>query len=1137
MRNNTNKRLFAFIISGVLLATILIGGLIVALSTLGNGGAPIVQANIKSRSYVQEGETLQLSFEAVSASKITKEVEASEVTWQALNNYATVNNNGVLTAVEYNGSDTFAKVKATYQGVSTVKDIRVTSAHSNRSGEMDGPSSLKVGETYLYKAIFDESFGTPELFWTVENGNAIKVEEGFVTAITPGEATLVARISETNELASLKITVYGEGEVSDVVLEKQYNIATGNTITIEPTIEPSGLTNVNLSWKILTPGDIIKINKIDGTKVEVTGLNEGAAILQVSVGNITKTVDVFVADVPATALKILGKTETTVGEIIKLSVQVTPSNAQQVAHWVYVSDAAEGVATWGTDEEATTPPSGTGETDSMYATMYIKAVKEGNVTFGVRVGEIIDRITISVSKRLDAESIVINQGAELEVIGGQIFELDASILPASAKQKVRWMTSDWTIVQLANGEDDITDKGDKIKLRAVGNFGETATITATPFEEDHFIYEGAPATIKITIGKGNVADIVKIDAQRDIVVAKNGVAQIDVKAYDKDGNVLNANGAIKFESAMPKFFRVGPEFGAVYGLQATNNDLDASDDDTWGVNDDNKVQIVVSGNEKIRFWTRVIVLDTPDARAITVDTKSQVRAGVETAINPTFYSDDEATVVDNKVVADIDVAGDANNNNLKLIQNKDKDGNVSIKIETQGAYTITASGVQYTFDVTHTNSDVARILEEASMANGGKINIPADYYAPSTVTRQHTVTVLPAPLANDIEKVTPSIDKIDIQAGVSIGLEVKALVKNTDGSVDEEMTNAAKNTEIVWSTNDRSIVNFGQSNTDQNGIADGTTPKIDVYAGDIEGNAIITAALAHDSTKKVQFIIVNTKAQSEVKSLIIVTKKDYDEYYNEANSSTPTQGYVPENSKGVEIGIDGTLQLYAIGFSSDVPTVGDHTKDNKFEWISHDESFATVNDNGVVTTKQAGDVHISAIAVNKVYSKELEITVKNTNALVQEFKDRFAKEYDANNAVEGLFDANGKFTFNDNVDQAKAYFDAMIIASLIDLKKLDISAEQVTIGTTDFNLTDLIKELNAGTINSSDYNGIFAAIKNISVNYFDLIARAIISKLESDVDALNPLVELLEQTGGSITTNQNQKTLINHMLEVISNIA
>ena len=89
------------------------------------------------------------------------------------------------------------------------------------------------------------------ILWISSNSAVASVEEGVVTAIAPGTATITAETEDGAKTATCKVTVVAKVyPVTGVSLDKtSVSLTEGETITLTATINPENATNKNVSWK------------------------------------------------------------------------------------------------------------------------------------------------------------------------------------------------------------------------------------------------------------------------------------------------------------------------------------------------------------------------------------------------------------------------------------------------------------------------------------------------------------------------------------------------------------------------------------------------------------------------------------------------------------------------------------------------------------------------------------------------------------------------------------------------------------------------------------------------------------------------------------------------------------------------
>ena len=161
-------------------------------------------------------------------------------------------------------------------------------------------TSLEVGQTETLTATIAPSNATNQnMSWTSNNTSVATVDQnGVVTAVSAGQATITVTTADGNKTAICTVTVTAPSTdpvaVTGVTLNKtSTSIKVGATETLTATIEPSNATNKGLSWTSSAPA-IASVN--NGV---VTGVAEGNATITVTTTDGNKTATCTVTVTPA----------------------------------------------------------------------------------------------------------------------------------------------------------------------------------------------------------------------------------------------------------------------------------------------------------------------------------------------------------------------------------------------------------------------------------------------------------------------------------------------------------------------------------------------------------------------------------------------------------------------------------------------------------------------------------------------------------------------------------------------------------------------------------------------------------------------------------------------------------------------
>ena len=185
--------------------------------------------------------------------------------------------------------------------------------------------SLVKGATATLTATVVPSDATNQkVMWRSNNTSIAKVENGIVTAVSAGNATITVTTEDGNHTATCEVTV--TVSATGVTLSQtELSLVKGATATLTATVVPSDATNQKVTW---SSNNTSVATVENGT---VTAVSGGNATITVTTedGNHTATCEVVVtAPVPAASVT-LSQTELILrkGATAKLAATVLPTDA------------------------------------------------------------------------------------------------------------------------------------------------------------------------------------------------------------------------------------------------------------------------------------------------------------------------------------------------------------------------------------------------------------------------------------------------------------------------------------------------------------------------------------------------------------------------------------------------------------------------------------------------------------------------------------------------------------------------------------------------------------------------------------------------------------------------------------------
>jgi uncharacterized protein YjdB len=240
--------------------------------TSGQDGTPVTSVSLNKNTLALEtGE-----YETLTATVLPENATNKEVTWTSSNtNVATVSG-GTVTAVGAGSATITVKTKSGSKTATcsvTVTDhvYPVTGVSLNAStGTVDAGGTLTLTET-----ITPSNATNKGVSWSSSNEEVATVDNGVVTGVKAGQASITVTTDDGNFQASCLVTVNNVA-VTGVSLNKtEATIGINGKVTLTPTIEPSNATVKEVTWSSSNESIATVDNGV------VTGVVEGDATITV----------------------------------------------------------------------------------------------------------------------------------------------------------------------------------------------------------------------------------------------------------------------------------------------------------------------------------------------------------------------------------------------------------------------------------------------------------------------------------------------------------------------------------------------------------------------------------------------------------------------------------------------------------------------------------------------------------------------------------------------------------------------------------------------------------------------------------------------------------------------------------------
>ena len=252
------------------------------------------------------------------------------------------------------------------------------------SGVSLSVTSLKLtegGEDALVAVVEPENATNQKLIWTTSDASIVTVDEnGNVKALKAGTVTVTVTTEDGSYTATCEITVEKKQEeegkkevaVTGVKISGATTVTVGSSIRLTATVSPSNATNKSVTWSSSNKAvaTVDRYGNVKGIKagtvtITVRTSNGRTASYKVTV-KAKQTSNTKPGTVKVTSVKISGAKDLTVGQSLKLTATVSPSNASNKK------------VTWKSSNPSVATVDGNGN---------VKAVSAGTVTITVTTAD------------------------------------------------------------------------------------------------------------------------------------------------------------------------------------------------------------------------------------------------------------------------------------------------------------------------------------------------------------------------------------------------------------------------------------------------------------------------------------------------------------------------------------------------------------------------------------------------------------------------------------------------------------------------------------------------------------------------------------------------------------------------------
>lgn len=290
-------------------------------------------------------ETLRLiegAAESLVATISPGNAENRTVTWKSSDEEAViVDENGSITAVrEGSATITVTTEDGGYTAkcvVIVTKPVAVTEVRLNHE-----TLTMQISDSETLTAtILPENATNQDITWSSSDERVAVVDNGVVTAVGTGTATITVKTSDGAKTAACIVTVEATPVTGIAIDQETLSLYTGDSAVLNAVVSPENATNKNVRW---SSGDE-SVATVDQSG-KVTAVAAGTAVITVQTedGSHTDTCEVTVTDVVnVTGVSIEGGPSIvlSVGEKLRLIAHPEPENATvESITWSVTQDEA-----------------------------------------------------------------------------------------------------------------------------------------------------------------------------------------------------------------------------------------------------------------------------------------------------------------------------------------------------------------------------------------------------------------------------------------------------------------------------------------------------------------------------------------------------------------------------------------------------------------------------------------------------------------------------------------------------------------------------------------------------------------------------------------------------------------------------
>ncbi len=332
---------------------------------------------------------------------------STSVSWSSSDSSVVRVSGGRITAVGFGTATVTATTFNDKRASIKITVHEITADSITLTGVDESTQTLYINDTMKMGVVLTpENVDRPEITWASSDEHVASVEDGLITALGAGAATITA--TTTNGLTAQVALTVEEIIAQKIEIEAPEEITIGDSVQLEAVITPDNTTYRDVHWQSSDTA-VAEITK-DGL---LTAKGVGKVTVQAIQKDVQTNLTIDIQHIPVTKVSILaaGGFEGTLsdGETVQFSTDVWPS------------DATYPQITWTSSDPAVATVDGTG---------LVRAVGKGEVTLTASTQDGVDKtITFRAGSKTNMAAIAGGAG------GGGVAALGAACLVLKKKKK------------------------------------------------------------------------------------------------------------------------------------------------------------------------------------------------------------------------------------------------------------------------------------------------------------------------------------------------------------------------------------------------------------------------------------------------------------------------------------------------------------------------------------------------------------------------------------------------------------------------------------------------------------------------------------------------------------------------------